>query len=124
MTKELTALAPSTMKIKAVAPLERKYSIWIGGPILASLSTSQQMCTGISKPEYDESGPSMPIAIASKPFADSGGLFICSLCSLAGSESGASVLPSTCSRGLAPMQAELALPVTKNVEPQQTKLFL
>ncbi|CAE7938194.1 ACT1, partial [Symbiodinium necroappetens] len=30
MTKELTALAPSTMKIKVVAPPERKYSVWIG----------------------------------------------------------------------------------------------
>merc|ERR1711862_113292 len=29
MTKELTALAPSTMKIKVVAPPERKYSVWI-----------------------------------------------------------------------------------------------
>jgi hypothetical protein len=41
MTKELTALAPSTMKIKVVAPPERKYSVWIGGSILASLSTFQ-----------------------------------------------------------------------------------
>uniref|UniRef100_A0A6T5TF49 Actin n=6 Tax=Triparma TaxID=722752 RepID=A0A6T5TF49_9STRA len=55
MTKELNALAPSTMKIKVVAPPERKYSVWIGGSILASLSTFQQMW--ISKAEYDESGP-------------------------------------------------------------------
>merc|ERR1712124_175487 len=41
MTKELTALAPSTMKIKVVAPPERKYSVWIGGSILSSLSTFQ-----------------------------------------------------------------------------------
>ncbi|WP_438798750.1 hypothetical protein, partial [Salmonella sp. NW959] len=32
----------------------RKYSVWIGGSILASLSTFQQMW--ISKQEYDESG--------------------------------------------------------------------
>jgi actin beta/gamma 1 len=57
MTKELTALAPSTMKIKVVAPPERKYSVWIGGSILSSLSTFQQMW--ISKSEYDESGPSI-----------------------------------------------------------------
>jgi len=57
MTKELTALAPSAMKIKVVAPPERKYSVWIGGSILASLSTFQQMW--ISKAEYDESGPSI-----------------------------------------------------------------
>ncbi|KAI4992597.1 hypothetical protein ZWY2020_057799 [Hordeum vulgare] len=43
MSKEITALAPSSMKIKVVAPPERKYSVWIGGSILASLSTFQQM---------------------------------------------------------------------------------
>jgi len=57
LSKEITALAPSTMKIKIVAPPERKYSVWIGGSILASLSTFQQMW--ISKQEYDESGPSI-----------------------------------------------------------------
>jgi len=57
LTKEITALAPATMKIKVVAPPERKYSVWIGGSILASLSTFQQMW--ISKGEYDESGPSI-----------------------------------------------------------------
>merc|ERR1711937_396078 len=57
MTKELTALAPSTMKIKVVAPPERKYSVWIGGSILSSLSPFQQMW--ISKGEYDESGPTI-----------------------------------------------------------------
>ncbi|MHC0039877.1 hypothetical protein [Pseudoneobacillus sp. C159] len=40
-----------------MAPPERKYSVWIGGSILASLSTFQQMW--ISKQEYDESGPSI-----------------------------------------------------------------
>ena len=55
--KEITSLAPSTMKIKIIAPPERKYSVWIGGSILASLSTFQQMW--ISKQEYDESGPSI-----------------------------------------------------------------
>ncbi|XP_052015844.1 beta-actin-like protein 2 isoform X1 [Apodemus sylvaticus] len=55
MQKEIVALAPSTMKIKIIAPPERKYSVWIGGSILASLSTFQQMW--ISKQEYDEAGP-------------------------------------------------------------------
>ncbi|KAK2701634.1 hypothetical protein QYM36_019724 [Artemia franciscana] len=41
--KEITALAPSTMKIKVIAPPERKYSVWIGGSILASLSTFQDI---------------------------------------------------------------------------------
>ena len=57
MQKELTNLAPSSMKVKIVAPPERKYSVWIGGSILSSLSTFQQMW--ISKQEYDESGPSI-----------------------------------------------------------------
>ena len=57
MQKEMVALAPSTMKIKIIAPPERKFSVWIGGSILASLSTFQQMW--ISKQEYDESGPSI-----------------------------------------------------------------
>ena len=56
MNKELTALAPLTMKIRIIAPPERKYSVWIGGSILASLATFQQMW--VSKEEYDESGPS------------------------------------------------------------------
>ncbi|KAI5297398.1 Ubiquitin carboxyl-terminal hydrolase MINDY-1 [Ascosphaera pollenicola] len=57
MKKEITALAPSSMRVKIIAPPERKYSVWIGGSILASLSTFQQMW--ISKQEYDESGPSI-----------------------------------------------------------------
>ncbi|TKR75970.1 hypothetical protein L596_017186 [Steinernema carpocapsae] len=57
MQKEIQHLAPSTMKIKIIAPPERKYSVWIGGSILASLSTFQQMW--ISKQEYDESGPAI-----------------------------------------------------------------
>jgi actin beta/gamma 1 len=55
LTKEMTSLAPPTMKIKVVAPPERKYSVWIGGSILSSLTTFQSMW--ISKEEYDESGP-------------------------------------------------------------------
>merc|ERR1711904_48246 len=57
MTKELSALAPTSMKIKVIAPPKRKYSVWIGESILSSLSTFQQMW--ISKGEYDESGPTI-----------------------------------------------------------------
>jgi actin beta/gamma 1 len=57
MTKEITALAPPTMKINVVAIPERKFSAWIGGSIVSSLHTFQQMW--ISKAEYDESGPSV-----------------------------------------------------------------
>jgi actin-related protein len=55
LTQEMTALAPSSMKVKVIAPAERKYSVWIGGSIMSSLSTFASMW--ISKAEYDESGP-------------------------------------------------------------------
>merc|ERR1712053_37557 len=51
LQKEMTALAPSAIKVKIVAPPERKYSVWIGGSILSSLSTFQEMW--ITKDEYD-----------------------------------------------------------------------
>ena len=75
MQKELTALAPASVKVcptlrccsvrlmefcwqvKILAPPERKYSVWIGGSILASLSTFQN--AWCSKQEYDESGPAI-----------------------------------------------------------------
>lgn len=41
--KEIETLAPASMKIKVIAPPERQYSVWIGGSILSSLSTFQQM---------------------------------------------------------------------------------
>merc|ERR1719341_40084 len=41
MQKEITALAPSTIKIKIIAPPERKYSVWIGGSIPASPEEKQ-----------------------------------------------------------------------------------
>jgi len=57
MKKEVEALAPPSMNIKIVAPPERKYSVWIGGSILSSLSTFEEMW--VQKEEYDESGPSI-----------------------------------------------------------------
>ena len=57
LSKELTALAPASMKPKIIAPPERKYSAWIGGSVIASLSSFPTMW--ISKQEYDESGPSI-----------------------------------------------------------------
>ncbi|CAA0831417.1 Actin-11 [Striga hermonthica] len=74
MSKEITALAPSIMKIKVVALPERKYNAWIGGSILAFLSTFQQMW--IAKAEYDESGPSIGSVLiggGSKPFENKKG---------------------------------------------------
>ena len=43
LQKELKALAPDSMTIKIIAPSERKYSVWIGGSILSSLSSFQEM---------------------------------------------------------------------------------
>ena len=57
LQKEITALAPPTMKFRVIAPPEKKYLAWIGGSILSSMSTFQQMW--VSKQEYDESGPSI-----------------------------------------------------------------
>jgi actin-related protein len=57
MQKEIKALAPDSMTIKIIAPPERKYSVWIGGSILSSLSTFEEMW--IQKSEYDEAGPSI-----------------------------------------------------------------
>jgi actin-related protein len=57
MWQEMHQLAPSTNRIKILAPPERKYSVWLGGSILASLSTFQTMW--INKQEYDESGPAI-----------------------------------------------------------------
>jgi len=57
MQKEVKAKAPDSMTIKIIAPPERKYSVWIGGSILSSLSTFEDMW--ITKAEYDEAGPSI-----------------------------------------------------------------
>lgn len=54
MKQELGALAPPTLTIKIVCPPERKFSVWIGGSILASLTTFQDMF--ITRQEYNESG--------------------------------------------------------------------
>ncbi|GAB1316090.1 Beta-actin [Madurella fahalii] len=55
--RELSALAPRDMKIKIVGNPERKYQAWIGGSIVASLSTFGNIW--VSKEDYDESGPSV-----------------------------------------------------------------
>ena len=57
LTKEIVALAPPSMKVKVVAAPERKYSVWIGGSILASLNTFQSMW--ITKEEFEDAGPSI-----------------------------------------------------------------
>ena len=43
LLKELGSMAQPGVRIRVVAPPERKYSAWIGGSILDSLSTFQQV---------------------------------------------------------------------------------
>uniref|UniRef100_A0A8B9H8T0 Actin-like 6B n=1 Tax=Astyanax mexicanus TaxID=7994 RepID=A0A8B9H8T0_ASTMX len=57
LNRELSQKAPPSMRLKLIASnssIERRFSPWIGGSILASLGTFQQMW--ISKQEYDEGG--------------------------------------------------------------------
>jgi len=59
MAKELRELAPSSMqtKVRVHAPPERKYSVWIGGSTLASLSVFSKMW--LTREEFNESGPTL-----------------------------------------------------------------
>ena len=63
MSKELMALAPTAMKIKIVAPAERKNATWIGGSIFAALALKFSESGGpgvwISKEEYEDVGASI-----------------------------------------------------------------
>ncbi|KAG4304434.1 hypothetical protein PORY_002144 [Pneumocystis oryctolagi] len=52
LLSEIRRLAVKDVKIKIFAPPERKYSTWIGGSILASLSTFRKMW--VSADEYQE----------------------------------------------------------------------
>lgn len=53
---ELCALIPAAFKPRIIAPLpvEREYAAWIGGSILSSLGTFQQMW--VTKAEYEAEG--------------------------------------------------------------------
>lgn len=57
LQSELTAQAPANMPVNIFAPAERQFSSWIGGSVLASLSTFQHMW--INKTDYDENGPTI-----------------------------------------------------------------
>ena len=53
---EVSSRLPSSYKAKVVmaSPLERRFSVWIGGSILATLGSFQQLW--LSKQEYAEFG--------------------------------------------------------------------
>lgn len=53
LTKELDVLSAS--KVRVITPPERKYSVWIGGSILASLNTFNK--NWFTRSHYDEFGP-------------------------------------------------------------------
>ena len=55
--KELNELKPNDIKLKIVSPPERNKSVWIGGSILASLSTFQKLW--FNKSEYEEFGSNL-----------------------------------------------------------------
>ena len=57
MQKEISALAPPTMKIKVIAPPEPAYGVWRGGVKLAAHPSFPQMW--VSRQEYEEHGPSI-----------------------------------------------------------------
>lgn len=62
---EIQGLVPEATKVKVIAPPERMISVWIGGSILASLSTFSRMWINReSNPDaqppivgYEEVGP-------------------------------------------------------------------
>lgn len=57
LNRDLSAKTPPSMRLKVISSngtAERRFGSWIGGSILASLGTFQQMW--ISKQEYDEGG--------------------------------------------------------------------
>ena len=59
LNRDLTNRTPPNMRFKlisATGSTERRFGSWIGGSILASLGSFQQMW--ISKQEYEESGKS------------------------------------------------------------------
>ncbi len=56
LRREIQSLAPQ-QRMRIIAPPERKYTVWIGGSILASMEDFSGKC--ITKHMYDESGPSI-----------------------------------------------------------------
>jgi actin-related protein len=54
LQRELAAAHRAGAQARVIAPPERKYSVWIGGSILSSLTTFQS--SWVTKAEYDENG--------------------------------------------------------------------
>ncbi|KAF8821162.1 actin-related protein ARP1 [Cardiosporidium cionae] len=54
LLNEIRKMAPKDVKIRISAPPERKFTTWVGGSILASLSSFKTLW--VSKQEYEEDG--------------------------------------------------------------------
>eukprot|EP00913_Durusdinium_trenchii_P008434 g7920.t1 len=57
LQQEIAELTPSTVRIRVLAPDDRRFSVFIGGSMLADLDTFTDMC--ISREEYLEHGPTI-----------------------------------------------------------------
>mmetsp|Transcript_24758 Transcript_24758/g.45370 ORF Transcript_24758/g.45370 Transcript_24758/m.45370 type:complete len:394 (+) Transcript_24758:80-1261(+) len=57
MRDELMNLVPASMKVKVLAPPERAHSAWLGGSIMAEMSTFQQ--SWVTRSEFNECGPAI-----------------------------------------------------------------
>jgi actin-related protein len=55
--KEVKATVANSVKVRVIAQAERKYSVWIGGSIMSSLPSFQNMW--ITREEYLEAGPNI-----------------------------------------------------------------
>uniref|UniRef100_UPI00398F4F30 actin-1-like n=1 Tax=Pristiophorus japonicus TaxID=55135 RepID=UPI00398F4F30 len=55
--KEMGELVPSRFKLNVYASPQRKFSVWIGGSITASLNTFRSMW--VCRKDYDEKGPAI-----------------------------------------------------------------
>ena len=57
LNKEICGLVPETVKVKIIAPVERKFSVWIGGSVLSTLATFQS--SWVTQAEFEEAGRSI-----------------------------------------------------------------
>lgn len=55
ITREVTTMAPQSVRVNVISPPERKYSTWIGGSILSFLPTFQN--SWISRRDFYDLGP-------------------------------------------------------------------
>ena len=57
LQRELESLYDGEQGLRVIAPPERKYSVWIGGSIVSSLSAFSRLC--MTMEDYNEFGPTV-----------------------------------------------------------------